>query len=231
MQWRVSTVALSLLLTGFHAGAALACGDSEAPVACGESAEGEARYMLLRVVSAVKTDEAKALLQFSHGEGGFRTQYSYVFCVGPDGVMSAHPNPVLQGQTVTDLHDQTGNYFIATMLKTAKPGAVSEIRYLFPRPGGLVALPKTTYYTRASDQVCGVGVYDGDEARPATPAPPPQDRLQQLRSRITAEMPASLVADWTAFLQAEDDQVAGQAAAVAKAREQVQAAAATLASR
>ncbi len=44
------------------------------------------------------------------------------------------------------------------MLKTAKPGDISEIRYLSPRSGGVEAVSKTTYYTRASDQVCGVGV-------------------------------------------------------------------------
>jgi len=140
------------------AGPANACAFGEVPGGCGESPESEAKHMLQLVAAAVVGDKAKALGEFTHGEAGFRTAVSYVFCVGPSGVMTAHPNPILQGQDVHDLHDETDDYFIATMLKTAKPGAISEIRYLFPRPGGAKAVSKTTYYTRASDQVCGAGV-------------------------------------------------------------------------
>jgi len=75
------------------------------------------------VVAAVESDKAKAMGEFTRGENGFRTVDTYVFCVGANGVMTAHPNPILQGQDVHDLHDETGNYFIATMLKNAKPGS------------------------------------------------------------------------------------------------------------
>ncbi len=70
---------------------------------------------------------------------GFRTQDTYVFCIGPDGVMSAHPSALLQGHDVRDLHDQTGNYFIAAMLKMAVAGEVLDMRYLFRRPGSTIA--------------------------------------------------------------------------------------------
>ncbi len=182
--------------------------------------------MLKRVVVAIQADEAAALQQFSRGENGFRTIDNYVFCVGPDGVMSAHPNPQLQGTDVRDLHDSTGNRFIATMLSRAKPGQVASIRYLFPHPGGVREFPKVTFYTRAGDQVCGVGVYD--DTADATARPSPQGRVAQLRDRLTAEMPASLTADWTAFQQALDQDSAAKAAAFAKVREQVQAADAVL---
>lgn len=217
-------VAFALLL-GFAAlpsHPARACGFGEAPGDCGQTAESDAREMLRRVVAAVQADEARALQQFARGEGGFRTVDNYVFCVGPDGVMSAHPNPALQGTDVRDLHDSTGNHFIATMLRQARPGQVASIRYLFPRPGGTLELAKTTYYTRAGDQMCGVGFYDEAEAAAAPQSP--QARLAQLRARLTAGMPASLGADWTAFQQALDGDAAAKAAAFAKAREQVHAA-------
>ena len=211
-----------LLLWGAAAlNSAQACGFGEAPGDCSQTAEGDARYMLLRVVNALRANERQALDQFQHGTGGFRTQDSYVFCVGPDGVMSAHPSPMLQGHDVRDLHDQTGNYFIETMLKTAVPGKVLSIRYLFPRPGNNIAVPKTTYYTRAGDQVCGVGVYDGDD-NPAPSGPlSRQERLAVLRTRLSAAMPGPLGADWAEYLRLSDEQAKAEGLAIAKAREQI----------
>ena len=227
MSCRTIALALLLGLSAVPAGPAHACGFGEAPGDCGETPESQAREMLQRVVAAIRADKAKALTQFTRGEGGFRSADNYVFCVGPDGVMAAHPNPDLQGKDVRDLHDSTGNRFIAKMLAAAKPGQVASIRYLFPRPGGTRELAKTTFYTRADDQVCGVGVYDGSEeaAAPQTQ----QARLAQLRQRLSAGMPASLGADWAAFQELLDQDSAAKAAAFAKVREQVHAAEAVLA--
>ena len=214
------------------AGPALACGDGEAPTSCGDGGrENGATWMLKRVVAAVGADKARALDQFTHGTGGFRTADTYVFCVSPDGVMSAHPNPILQGQDVRDLHDATGNYFIKAMLSEARAGQVSVIRYLFPKPGGSVAEPKTTYYARAGDQVCGVGIYDADtEAGADTGAAPatPHARVVALRRKLEGELPAGAQADWRAFLEALTQEGDAQAAAVARARESLQAAQAAL---
>ena len=207
---------------------ARACGFGEAPGDCGQTAEADARYMLLRVVNALRLNEKQALEDFQHGSAGFRTQESYVFCVGPDGLMSAHPSPLLQGHDVRDLHDQTGNYFIATMLKTAVPGKVLEIRYLFPRPDSSLAVPKTTFYTRAGDQVCGVGVYDGDY-NPAPSGPlSRQERIAALQTRISAGIPQPLSADWAEYVRLSDEQATARDGAIAKAREQMQAVESTL---
>ncbi|GEM_PF-522707 len=213
--------AAAVLLMVLGATPGQACGFGEAPGDCGQTPEADARDLLKRVVVAIKADEPAALGEFSRGENGFRTADNYVFCVGPDGVMSAHPNPQLQGTDVRDLHDSTGNHFIATMLTRAKPGQVASIRYLFPHPGGTREFPKVTFYTRAGDQMCGVGVYD-DTAEVARPSR--QAQMAQLRERLTARMPPALGADWTAFQQALDDDSAAKTAAFAKIREQVQAA-------
>ncbi len=227
MRRHIIVFALLLGLAAVPPHPARACGFGEAPGDCGQTPESDARAMLRRVVAAVQANEAKALQQFAHGEGGFHTVENYVFCVGPDGVMSAHPNAALQGMDVRDLHDSTGNHFIATMLQEAKSGQLASIRYLFPRPGGTRELTKTTYYTRAGDQMCGVGFYDDAETAAAPQSP--QARLAQLRARLTAGMPASLGADWTAFQQALDEDAATKAAAFARVREQVHAAEAVLA--
>lgn len=218
----VAAVLLSL------AAPARACGDGEAPVSCDDpSPNGFASWMLGRVDRALKADKAAALTDFNKGVNGFRTADTYVFCVGPDGVMSAHPNPILQGHDVRDLHDRTGNYFIRTMLQEAKPGQVSVIRYLFPKPGSTLEEPKTTYYTRAGDQMCAVGVYDGDAA---VPQASPAGRVAALRARLDAGIPAHLRDDWTAFMEALNAQSSARDAALDKARASLHAAEAALAS-
>ena len=230
MGLRIAAFALLLAVAALISAPARACGFGEAPGDCGETPETEARAMLRRVVDAIQADEPHALQQFARGEAGFRTADNYVFCVDAAGVMSAHPNKALQGTDVRDLHDSKGDRFIARMMETAKPGQVASIRYLFPRPGGAREYPKTTYYTRAGDQVCGVGVYDGSETAAEREAQAsPQARLAAIRARLSGEMPAGLAADWAAFQQALDEDAAAKAAAFAKAREQVQAAATVLA--
>ncbi len=104
---------------------ATACGDSEAGLPCDDAATGaesSAQWMLKRVVAAVERDEGRALAAFTAGADGFRTADTYVFCINPDGIMGAHPNPILRGHDVRDLHDRTGHYFIKTMMRDAKPG-------------------------------------------------------------------------------------------------------------
>ena len=224
---KAATLAALLLVGLTPTGSAWACGDGEAPTACDDpSPNGFASWMLGRVGRALAADRAQALHDFTDGARGFRTADTYVFCVGPDGIMSAHPNPILKGHDVRDLHDRTGNYFIRTMMETAKPGQISVIRYLFPKPGSTVEEPKTTYYTKAGDQTCAVGVYDADVAAPETATA--DGRVAQLRQRLDGAIPTSARADWTAFLEALNAQGAEKAAAIAKARRDLTAAATAL---
>ena len=183
--------------------------------------------MVKYVVSAVQTDKTKALDEFTHGTGGFRTADTYVFCVGPDSVMSAHPNPILQGHDVHELHDKTGNYFIKTMISEAKAEQVSVIRYLFPKPGSTIEEPKTTYYTKAGDQVCGVGVYDAD-ANVSPEEATPRARIAHLRQKLDGAIPASARGDWTAFLEALDQERGLQGEVITKVRKNLEAAEAAL---
>jgi hypothetical protein len=224
---KASALAVVLFLTLAPTGPARACGDGEAPTACDDpSPNGFASWMLGRVDRAIAADKARALQDFTDGAHGFRTADTYVFCVGPDGVMSAHPNPILRGHDVRDLHDRTGNHFIRTMMDTAKSGQISVIHYLFPKPGSTVEEPKTTYYTEAGDQTCAVGVYDADVAAPGVATA--DGRVAQLRQRLDGVIPTSARADWTAFLEALNAQGAEKATAIAQARRDLSAAASAL---
>jgi hypothetical protein len=224
---KATVLAAALIFGTQPAATALACGDGESPTSCDDpSPNGFASWMLGRVGRALQGDKAKALQDFTAGTGGFRSADSYVFCVGPDGVMSAHPNPILKGHDVRDLHDRTGNHFIRAMMESAKPGQISVIHYLFPKPGSTVEEPKTTYYTRAGDQTCAVGVYDADRAVPA--AATAEGRVAQLRQKLDGEIPSGARADSTAFLEALNAQGDEKTAAITRARRDLKAAATAL---
>src|SRR3954449_11797262 len=75
----------------------------------------EAKAMLLRAVSAVNADKAKALDMFNKGEGGFLDRDLYPFCMNAgDGkaIAAASPNAKRAlGQDVRTLRDATGKLY------------------------------------------------------------------------------------------------------------------------
>jgi signal transduction histidine kinase len=117
----------------------------------------EARAMLDKVVAAVKADKSKAPTQFTKGEGGFKDGNLYPFCGGPDGNYSAHP--VLMGKNMKDLKTPDGDPVGSKLYAAAKEGAVSEVAYMWPKPGATEPSKKIGLVTKIGDQVCSVGYY------------------------------------------------------------------------
>ena len=118
----------------------------------------EARVMLENAVVAVKADKTKAIDMFNKGEGGFRDRDLYVFCANAsDGVETAHPTH--RGEKLTDVKDVNGFAFGEQMMRTATEGQISEISYMWPRPGSDTPVQKVTFFTKVGDQICGVGYY------------------------------------------------------------------------
>lgn len=117
----------------------------------------EAKAMLDRAVSAVKANKADALAKFGKGEGGFKDRDLYPFCGGPDGNFTAHPT--LNGKSMKELKDKAGKAIGEEMYKTASEGKVTEVDYLWPRPGATDPVQKVSYVTKVGDQVCAVGYY------------------------------------------------------------------------
>ena len=118
----------------------------------------EAKVMLEKAVAAVKADKAKALAMFAKGEGGFKDRDLYPFCGGPDGNFTAHPT--LTGKSLKELNDKAGKALGAEMYKVAQEGKVSEVSYMWPRPGQTEPVQKVSYVTKVGDQVCAVGYYE-----------------------------------------------------------------------
>ncbi len=138
---------------------AYACGD-ETGSTCGNE-EDDARYLLTQAVDAVNKNEEKALTWFTEQSHGFRTEDLYVYCIGPDHMMDAHPDPRLNHTDVTQtLIDKNGYHFGVVMLKEAKPGVISNITYLWPRLEDTKPSIKHTMFTQIKDQICAVGYYE-----------------------------------------------------------------------
>lgn len=117
----------------------------------------EAKAMLEKAVAALQADQPGALAKFTSGEGGFKDRDLYPFCGGPDGNFTAHPT--LVGKSLKDLKDKAGKPLGEEIYKVAAEGKVTEVSYLWPRPGTTEPVEKVSYVTKVGNQVCAVGYY------------------------------------------------------------------------
>ena len=117
----------------------------------------EAKAMLEKVVTSMKKDKAKTLEEINKGEAGFKDRDLYPFCGGPDGKFTAHPK--LVGQSLKDLKDKAGKPLGEEIYKVAKEGKISEVTYMWPRPGEEKPMEKVAYVTKIGDEICAVGYY------------------------------------------------------------------------
>ncbi|NHN78779.1 chemotaxis protein [Azotobacter chroococcum] len=117
----------------------------------------EAKAMLEKAVAAVEADKASALEKFTKGEDGFKDRDLYPYCGGPDGTFTAHPT--LVGKSLKELKDKEGKALGEEIYAKAQPGTISEVAYMWPRPGTDTPVEKVTFVTKADDQVCVVGYY------------------------------------------------------------------------
>ncbi len=117
----------------------------------------EAKAMLEKAVVALKANQASALSMFTKGEGGFKDRDLYPFCGGPDGMFTAHPS--LVGKSLKDLKDKSGKPLGEEIYKSAQEGKITEVSYMWPRPGTTDPVQKVSFVTKVGNQVCAVGYY------------------------------------------------------------------------
>lgn len=119
----------------------------------------EAKAMLQRAVAAIDANPSAALKSFTAGTAGFKDRDLYVFCAGPDGMMTAHgANSALIGKNFCGFVDRSGKRFGQEMCSNANR-TFKIVEYMWPRPGETAPSHKASYYTMAGDQICGVGFY------------------------------------------------------------------------
>jgi signal transduction histidine kinase len=121
--------------------------------------EAEAKAMLDKATSAVKSNKMGALESMRKGEAGAVDRDLYVFCANAsDGAFTVHPT--LMGKNLRDVKDKNGKALGEEMLKVAKEGSYDAVTYYWPRPGAdTTPVEKVSFVTKVSDQICGVGYY------------------------------------------------------------------------
>ena len=120
----------------------------------------EAKAMLEKAVVAVKADKANALSMFNSGEGGFKDRDLQPFCFDvSDGKIVSTTHPSLLGKDVRSLKDKTDKAFGQELYNAVAVGQITEVSYMFPRPGEDVPVQKVSFVTGVSDIGCGVGYF------------------------------------------------------------------------
>jgi hypothetical protein len=118
---------------------------------------GQAEAMLKRAVAVLEADEERALALFTSGHGGFIDRDLYVFCGGPDGMLTAHP--YFMGVNLKGFKDKTGKATGEEIYAIAEEGKFAEVSYKWKRPGQEEHIDKVSLVTKVDDQICGVGYY------------------------------------------------------------------------
>ena len=122
--------------------------------------EEEARAMLERAIVALKEDEAAALASFTAGAPDFKERDLYVFCVAPNGVVTAnggHPDHI--GLDTHEEIDSEGKNIGEAILAAAEPGEINLATYMYPPAGSIEPALKSALIGQVEDQICGVGYY------------------------------------------------------------------------
>jgi hypothetical protein len=139
---------------------------SGAVVAAEFGTRDQAKAMLDRAVAMLEADKGRALDLFTSGHGGFKNKDLYVFCMGRDGMLTAHP--YFMGYNLRQWKDSTGKAIGEEIYAVAKQGELSEVLYKAPRPAGGKTgvsaeegdqVDKVSFVTKVEDQICGVGYY------------------------------------------------------------------------
>ena len=152
------------MLRTLMVGAVLAAAVALSPTAFAQQGQfgsgAEAKAMLERAILELKVNEAAAIEKFNKGEAGFRDRDLYLFCFRMnDGKVVAHVSPNQIGLDVRTIKDTTGKAFGPELYNAANENLITEVSYMFPRPGSDVPAQKVSYVTRVGNLGCGVGYY------------------------------------------------------------------------
>lgn len=89
----------------------------------------------------------------------------YFLAFGPDGALSVHPNPKVEGKDLNNSPDSDGVYYTRELIEQGKNGG-GFVSYRFARPGSDVPVPKVSYATgfKPYGWVIASGIYIDDVA-------------------------------------------------------------------
>jgi hypothetical protein len=117
----------------------------------------EAKAMLESTVTQMEADKEGTIQKINNGE--IKDKDLYPYCGGPDGMVTAHPDPNVRTMSLKSLKDKKGNAFLEDVYDKVEEGEFTEVEYVWTRPGEDKPVDKVAYLTKVDDQVCGVGYY------------------------------------------------------------------------
>jgi len=121
----------------------------------------EARAMLDRAISALKTDEDKALTEFNDPDDKqFHDRDLYVVCFNmSDGKITAYPALLGVDIRTLSLNDDSIGQRTYDAIHEAPQGNIATVDYSFPKPGKTERVPKQFIETRIGNEGCGVAYF------------------------------------------------------------------------
>ena len=126
----------------------------------------EAKALLARAATAVKSDKASALAKFDAPDGGFKNRDLYVFCFDRNAGTVLAGQPMSRGKDVRTIMDSTGKLFGEEMFANVKDGDIIIVDYMFPKPNSTVPVAKQSFVEGLGDIACGVGYYNSSVQAP-----------------------------------------------------------------
>ncbi|WP_337996660.1 cache domain-containing protein [Oleispirillum naphthae] len=120
-----------------------------------------AKALAERAAELIKTEGTeKAAAALSDPKSEFVQGSMYVFMMGLDGVMLAHPhNPKLIGRSFMGERDFNGVAYGREMVSTARTDASGWVDYVFTDPVSHKLRRKSTYVLRVGEVFVGCGYY------------------------------------------------------------------------
>jgi cytochrome c len=126
----------------------------------------EVRHWVQRAIALYESaGKEDTLARVADPEGPFIRGSRYIFALGLDGNLLAHPfSKQLVGQNLTGLRDSEGRSFIRKLIATAKTRGYGFAEYKWPVPDSKEELHKTVFFEQVDEMVLCSGFYSVKES-------------------------------------------------------------------
>jgi cytochrome c len=132
------------------------------PAVAQRGTPAEAKAMLAKAVAHYQAvGRGEALADFTAKKAPFADRDLYVFCIGPNRVISAHgATASLVGTSADALKDADGKPLGKAILDAAAGKDGGWVRYRWTNPVSGKTEPKVSFVQKVGTDVCGVGAYE-----------------------------------------------------------------------
>jgi len=122
----------------------------------------EAKALLQRAVAHYKSvGRKRALADFTAKKAPFVDRDLYVFCIGPNRIISANGAfPSYVGTSADALKDADGKDLGKAIWEVASSKGEGSVQYRWINPVSHKIEPKISFVQKIGDDVCGVGAYN-----------------------------------------------------------------------